>query len=93
MGDLRQRVRVYAADLGMAVWQHAVGAAMTELRKLDMAYAEIERLRAALKPFAEQDVSKMISLDELNLDKEDFERARAAYQQKESGAAKRENST
>lgn len=62
-------------------------------RKLDTAYAEIDRLRAALKPFAEQDVSKMISPDELNLDKEDFERARAAYQQKVDSSEKAENST
>lgn len=55
-------------------------------RKLDAALDEIERLRAALKPFAEQNVSKMISLDELNLDKEDFERARAAYQQTKADA-------
>lgn len=39
---------------------------------------EVERLRAALKPFAMQDIDGMISFDELTLDREDFIRAREA---------------
>jgi hypothetical protein len=42
------------------------------------AVREIERLRAALAPFAAVDVDRMLSLEEADLDKEDFYRAHAA---------------
>lgn len=48
-------------------------------KTLDDAIAEIRGLRAALAPFAAVDVDGMISLDEANLDKEDFHRARIAF--------------
>lgn len=59
---------------------NAAGTIGTEAsRALDDACDVIERLRAALKPFVEVEVEGMLSLEEANLDKEDFYRARTAY--------------